>query len=256
MSQEDHGKGPESRNGKMRGATIAIGGGETGVFNGRGAVGMNRKGIIVAIGEKLIYDWLCRYLQKVADHRYVFIHVSTEGEFNAYIQEQGITMVFVETGFFAEAMIGNLDSLDRQCLALRLVLFTVSDFSSELARRYVCWGGDSFISLRDGENRILKRLRVIFEGKYSVPAVVQKTAETYSRIPEIAPHLTARECEVVRLVAKKKKNQEIAALLKISEKTVNNHLYAIRKKFGKWNAVGILRLAVSKGKIPVEELMG
>jgi DNA-binding CsgD family transcriptional regulator len=75
-------------------------------------------------------------------------------------------------------------------------------------------------------------------------------------IPEIPPHLTARECEVIRLVAREKKNEEIASLLKISEKTVNNHLNAIREKFGKRNAVGILRLAVSKGIVPVEELMG
>jgi DNA-binding NarL/FixJ family response regulator len=240
----------------MRGAMVTMGGGGSrGVFNGQGAIGMDRKGIVVVTGERLIYDWLCRYLQKAADNRYVFIHASNEDEFNAYVQKQRITMVFVETGFFGEAMVGNLDSLQKQYPALRLVLFTISDFSSEAVGRYLCWDGDSFITLRDTENQILRRLRVIFEGKYIVPAAVQKMAETYSRIPEIPPHLTARECEVVRLVARKKKNKEIASLLKISEKTVNNHLNAIHKKFGKRNAVGILRLAVSKGIVPVEELM-
>jgi DNA-binding NarL/FixJ family response regulator len=235
-------------------ATMSVGSNRS-VFNGWGAVSMNRDGIVVATGEKLIYDWLCRYLQKVADNRYVFIHASNEDEFSSCVQKQGITMVFVETGFFGDAMIGNLDSLVKQYPALRLVLFTISDFSSEAAGRYVYWGGDTFISLRDAENRILRRLRVIFEGKYIVPAAVQRTAGEYARIPEISPHLTARECEIVRLVAWKKKNEEIASLLKISEKTVNNHLNAIREKFGKRNAVGILRLAVSKGIVPVEELM-
>jgi hypothetical protein len=105
---------------------------------------MDRKGIVVVTGERLIYDWLCRYLQKAADNRYVFIHTSNEGEFNTCVQKQGIAMVFVETGFFGDAMLGNLDSLGRRYPALRLVLFAISDFSSEAAGRYLCWGGDSF----------------------------------------------------------------------------------------------------------------
>jgi DNA-binding NarL/FixJ family response regulator len=216
---------------------------------------MNRRGIIVASGERLIYDWLCRYLQKIVDGRYVFIHTSNESDFITCVQRQGIEMVFVESNFFGGAMIGNLDNLQKQYPALRIVLFTVSDFLAGLAGRYLCWGGDSFISLRDTEEKILKRLKIIFEGKYLVPVVVQREIQGYSRLPEISPHLTARECEIVRLAADEKATKEIGSLLKISPKTVSNDLNTIRRKFRKENMVGILKLAVSKGILPVEELM-
>jgi DNA-binding NarL/FixJ family response regulator len=225
------------------------------IFNERGAVTMNRKGVIVATGERLIFDWLCRYLQKVIDSRYVLIHASNESDFSTYVQRQGITIVFVETVFFGEAVIGNLDFLSKQYPSLRFVFFTVSDFPSDAAGRYLCWGGDSFISLRDTENRILKRLKIIFEGKYLVPQNVQKEIAEYSRISEIPPHLTGRECEIVRLIAREKEAKEMASLLKISKRTVDNHLHNIRKKFGVKKDAGILKLAVSRGILPVEELM-
>jgi two-component system nitrate/nitrite response regulator NarL len=138
---------------------------------------------------------------------------------------------------------------------LRRILITVSDFPSEAAGQYLCWGGDSFITLRDTEERILRQLRAIFEGRYLVPSDMQMAVEEYSRISEIPPHLTARECEIVRLVADEKSVDEMATLLKISRKTVDNDLYAIRRKFGKKNRVGILKVAVSKGILPVEALM-
>jgi len=225
------------------------------VFNERGAVTMNRKGIIVATGEKLVFDWLCRYLQRVIDNRYVLIHASNEGDFMSCVQKQGIVMVFVETAFFGEAVIGNLESLSKQYPALRIILVTISDFPTETAGRYLCWGGDSFISLRDTEGRILTRLKIIFEGKYLIPQNVQKEIEGYSRIPEIPPYLTGRECEIVRLIAREKETKEMAFLLKISKKTVDNHLHNIREKFGVKKDAGILKLAVSRGILPVEELM-
>jgi DNA-binding CsgD family transcriptional regulator len=58
------------------------------------------------------------------------------------------------------------------------------------------------------------------------------------------------------LAADEKPAKEIGALLKISRKTVDNDLRTIRQKFGKKKMVGILKLAVSKGILPVEVLMG
>jgi DNA-binding CsgD family transcriptional regulator len=42
----------------------------------------------------------------------------------------------------------------------------------------------------------------------------------------------------------------------LSRKTVRNHISNIYRKFGIRNMVGVLKLAVSKGILPVEELMG
>ncbi|MDR3337764.1 MAG: hypothetical protein LBT16_11215 [Treponema sp.] len=38
------------------------------------------------------------------------------------------------------------------------------------------------------EGRILKRLKIIIEGKYLIPQNVQREIEGYSRIPSIPPY--------------------------------------------------------------------
>ena len=42
--------------------------------------------------------------------------------------------------------------------------------------------------------------------------------------------LTATETKVLQLIAEQKKSKEIAAILFVSEKTVRNHRYNIKKK--------------------------
>ena len=42
--------------------------------------------------------------------------------------------------------------------------------------------------------------------------------------------LTATETKVLQLIAEQKKSKEIAAILFVSEKTIRNHRYNIKKK--------------------------
>jgi DNA-binding CsgD family transcriptional regulator len=47
----------------------------------------------------------------------------------------------------------------------------------------------------------------------------------------------------------------VAETLIVSEHTVTNHLCNVYRKFGTRNRVEVLKLAVSKGILPVDELM-
>lgn len=59
--------------------------------------------------------------------------------------------------------------------------------------------------------------------------------------------LTAREQEILRLVAKGFVNREIAVQLEISEHTVKNHLKNILQKLHLSNRVQLTRYAYEKG---------
>jgi DNA-binding NarL/FixJ family response regulator len=65
--------------------------------------------------------------------------------------------------------------------------------------------------------------REVFERLGAVPDL-RRTEALLSRKPAIAGPLSAREVEVLRLVASGMTNREIAAMLRISEKTVARHL--------------------------------
>lgn len=63
------------------------------------------------------------------------------------------------------------------------------------------------------------------------------------------PDLSQRELEIIELVAAGLTNQEIAASLTISKRTVDNHVSNIFTKTGARNRVALLNWAMDNGKI-------
>ena len=66
---------------------------------------------------------------------------------------------------------------------------------------------------------------------------------------ELRHDLSERELEIIELVALGLTNQEIAARLTISKRTVDNHVSNIFTKTGAKNRVALLNWAMDHGKI-------
>jgi DNA-binding CsgD family transcriptional regulator len=62
------------------------------------------------------------------------------------------------------------------------------------------------------------------------------------------PHLSKRELEVVRWVASGRRQADIALLLGLSERTVENHLRRIRKRLGVTSTAQVVHLFASWGE--------
>ena len=65
----------------------------------------------------------------------------------------------------------------------------------------------------------------------------------------VRSELSERELEIIELVATGLTNQEIAAKLTISKRTVDNHVSNIFTKTGAKNRVALLNWAMDNGKI-------
>jgi len=63
------------------------------------------------------------------------------------------------------------------------------------------------------------------------------------------PELTPREQEVVKLIAEAHTNKEIAEILHLSEKTVENHRSNAMRKLGMRDRVELVRYAIRRGMI-------
>lgn len=64
---------------------------------------------------------------------------------------------------------------------------------------------------------------------------------------QVMPELTAREKEVLRLIAAEMTTQEIADKLFISFRTAENHRYSILQKLDVKNTAGLVKLAMQMG---------
>jgi len=98
---------------------------------------------------------------------------------------------------------------------------------------------------------LLQAIRDIHRGESSLdPTVARKLIQELSRPPELPPSpepLSARELEVLDLVAEGLSNQEIAARLVISERTVRNHVGSILAKLHLANRTQAALYALRKG---------
>lgn len=84
----------------------------------------------------------------------------------------------------------------------------------------------------------------------AVDAVLEAAGHRVSRRTEGIAGLTAREVEVLRLLARGNTNQEIARRLTIAPKTAGNHIEHIYEKIGASNRAAAALFAVRHGLLP------
>ena len=228
----------------------------------RGRRGMGAKMVIVASDSRDVQDWLYRYLEPYGLKGYAFYLVESEDVFSEYVGKIDTAMAFVEDIFFGEKIVGMLGNIRKQYPKLKIALFSSSVLPLGMAARYLYWSKGSYLSLRDSEREIRESVEAIFGKRHgpheqaAVPSYLKGCLDEYGHLSDIKPHLTHREVEIVRCAGEGKTGKETASVLMLSEKTVRNHISNIYRKFEIRNMVGVLKLAVSKGILPVEELMG
>ncbi len=115
---------------------------------------------------------------------------------------------------------------------LVLTTFDLDDIVYDALRA----GASGFLLKDAPEERLLAAIQVVAEGgSLFAPSVTRRLIEEFSRRrPAAAPasfdDLTARELEVLRLLAQGRSNAEIAAYLVVSEHTVKTHVAHILQK--------------------------
>jgi DNA-binding NarL/FixJ family response regulator len=112
-------------------------------------------------------------------------------------------------------------------------------------------GGASGCAEGPGDSDLLDAVRAVERGEPFLTPEAQRAlikdvlGEGTSRDEELTP----REQEVVKLVAEAHTNREIAAILHLSEKTVENHRSNAMRKLGMRDRVELVRYAIRKGLI-------
>jgi DNA-binding NarL/FixJ family response regulator len=94
-------------------------------------------------------------------------------------------------------------------------------------------------------------------GTYLHPSISVKVVNEYLKRPHPGTRpgrddvLTAREREVLQLIAEGNTNKEIAGQLMLSVKTIENHRTRIMDKLEIHNVAGLTRYAISRGMVAV-----
>jgi len=112
-----------------------------------------------------------------------------------------------------------------------------------------------------GEDRLLNAIRTVAAGEIAagpwLDAIMQaRKAEAPSFSQDGPNRISARELEIITLVARGLENKEIAQHLGIREQTVKNHLGRVMRKIGVRNRQELALFAVRQHLVPVSGGIG
>jgi DNA-binding NarL/FixJ family response regulator len=163
-------------------------------------------------------------------------------------------LVLIEDCFYANATRDLVYRLNKRHRDLRIAVFSVEDCHPFTAARFITFGAESYINLREEPAKVQEGIRRILQGSYYIPETVERLPARYEEQPVVKTALTERERMVMELVAKGKKNKEIAAQLCISANTVKNHRTNIYKKCYGHSLTDLLKFGIEQGVLSVEEV--
>jgi two-component system nitrate/nitrite response regulator NarL len=125
---------------------------------------------------------------------------------------------------------------------LKILVLSMHD-EQEIIKDVLKAGANGYVLKNNSREELVKAIRnVLLGNEYVSPDVSLKLLEAAQRANQ--SHLTEREIEIVRLIAKEFSNKQIADKLFISERTVESHRKNIFRKAGAHSVVGVVRYAM------------
>lgn len=141
----------------------------------------------------------------------------------------------------------------------RVLLLTMHE-EEAILRAALRAGASGYVLKQAAEAELLTAIRAVARGEaYVDPALTRTMIEGYlesadaARTPEQMNGLTAREIEVLKLIAEGYTNKEVAEKLVVSVKTVETHKAHIAGKLGVKSRVEWLRYAREKGLLSTDD---
>lgn len=139
--------------------------------------------------------------------------------------------------------------IKRNTLA-RIIIFSMHENAS-FAKQALKAGVRGYVTKTGSSTDLITAVNDVMSGKtFLSPQIAQNIAlQTLMGDDDPVQQLSSREFEVFRLLADGKRIEEVAEMLKISQKTVANYYTIIKQKLNVSSPVEMVRLAIRHGLI-------
>jgi two-component system NarL family response regulator len=141
-----------------------------------------------------------------------------------------------------------IQAIRRRHRDARIIVLTMYQGDEDIYRALKA-GATTYLLKDTLSDDLIRIVREVHAGERPIAAQVK------ARLDERASHptLTAREVQVLEHVSEGKRNKEIAALLKISEDTVNVHMRNIFTKLGVGERTSAVNIAIRRGIVHIAQ---
>jgi len=134
--------------------------------------------------------------------------------------------------------------------AIKVLILTMHD-NEDVFFRSISAGASGYVLKAQADTDLLAAIRAVERGEPFLTPEAQRTLikDVLERGSSGEEELTPREEEIVKLVAEANTTKQIAELLHLSEKTVENHRANAMRKLGMRDRVELVRYAIRRGLI-------
>ncbi|HEX6529261.1 MAG TPA: response regulator transcription factor [Burkholderiales bacterium] len=141
---------------------------------------------------------------------------------------------------------------DPRCRVIVLSMYS----QREYVRRALKAGAAGYVVKRSAAKEVVEAIRAVHAGqRYLSPRVADVVLEDYTDEKKDDPlsRLSAREREVLQLLAEGRTGAQIAERLALSQKTVETYRARLVEKLGIRDLAGLVRFAIQKGLVSLDE---
>lgn len=151
-------------------------------------------------------------------------------------------VAFVDLSLSETRLFATIRALRTKCPKTHFVIVASSPTTSVI-KQWLNFGVKGVLRNDANLHELADCLRSVYEGGSYIPTNQRPATRTNGM------GLTARELEVLRLIAADMRNKDIAVMLSISEGTVKAHVHNILSKFGANSRTGAITKGLSKNLI-------
>jgi DNA-binding NarL/FixJ family response regulator len=132
----------------------------------------------------------------------------------------------------------------------RIIMFSMND-DPAFVLRAIQLGAQGYVSKADDPRLLVKAVKRVHAGHNFIPPQLAETVAFSGAAIRANPasQMTARELEILRLLARGDKIAEVADVLEISYKTVANITVLLKHKLGAKSHSDLVRIAVELGMV-------
>jgi len=130
----------------------------------------------------------------------------------------------------------------------KLIVLTMSEDFDLAAHALRNWAS-AYLLKKSVGSELVKAIREVLKGgSYVTPKVAQRLLEEFVRDPrpDRTKNLTARQREVLQLLAEGRTMKEVAAVLNVATRTIAFHKYRIMEEFGLKTNSDLVRFAIKE----------
>lgn len=214
--------------------------------------------VLIVDDHQLMVEGLKSLLEDEEDIAFV-AGANSMDETLEFLNHNEIDVILMDINMPGGSGIEATEKVKKMYPAVKIIALTMHDDISVITRM-VKAGASGYILKRTHMNEVIEAVRIVHNnGRYlssNTQKILMDNLGSAGGVTDVnedhKPVLSAREIEVLNLIAKEYNNEQIAEKLFISERTVEAHRRNIFIKTETKTIVGLIKYAIHKGLIETE----